>query len=117
MKRKQFWVSAIALGALTLAACVPAGPSQPGATGPAEQQAAAARKVLTARPSQRGAPGRAGQRAPAARKVLTVGTSRELLNFADFLGYGTSGGGNRAVRYIAQDYLIAQAEERHPPHQ
>jgi len=43
---------------------------------------------------------------------MTIASSRELLTFADFVGYGTSGGGNRTARYIAHDYLIAEDDVR-----
>src|SRR5439155_14686607 len=79
------------MAVLLLAACAPSSPGQPSGSIGAEQQ-------------------------PAQRKVLTLAANRELLTFADFVGYGTSGGGNRTVRYIAHDYLVAEDEVRdvHP---
>ena len=80
----------VMLGAVVLAACAPAS-GQSGSTAGASPQTGP-------------------------RKVLTIAGNRELLTFADFVGYGTSGGGNRTVRYIAHDYLMAEDEVRnfHP---
>jgi len=77
------------LGVLALGACAPASPSSSGSTASSE---------------------------PRPRKVLTIVANRELLTWSDFVGSGTSGGGNRTIRYIAHDYLVAEDEVRdiHP---
>jgi peptide/nickel transport system substrate-binding protein len=92
MRKRTSTVGLVSMMAvLLLGACAPASPGQPGGSNGAEQP-------------------------PAQRKVLTLAANRELLTFADFVGYGTSGGGNRTVRYIAHDYLVAEDEVRdvHP---